>query len=469
MTQLWPDSFFPKDLSTFIGNSNIVESARKWGEQWEQGKPQKPLLFFGPTGTGKTCLAILLAKYFGWLLFEMNASDSRTKDVIERVAGAASQGSSFSGKKRLILLDEVDGLQGNADRGGVAAINRVIKQSKNPVILTANELYGNQKMTSFRSLCQLMQFKKINYLSIAKRLRELLESENLEFEPEAVKLLAQNSAGDFRSALLDAQTLAISGKIDLLSVRGLGYRERQQDVFKTLGAIFKSGTVEEIRKARFKSDIDSQMLFNWVEENIARHFTEGNDNAAAFERLSRADVFNGRIMRRQHYGFLRYSSELMTSGVSLSREHDYHGWVQYQFPSLLRKLGSSKGMRNLRKQLGLKIGKKTHSSSHTVMSQDLPFLQTAFLKKDKAIALSAALDLNEEEIAFLAGTKPDTKRVKAIFEKAQELRQETISEKRKAMQGLEEQDLKEIEAKPVEETKPAKQDSKDLHKQTSLF
>ncbi len=466
MARLWPDRFFPKDFTQFLGNRDIVEAARKWGEQWEKGKKQKPLLFFGATGTGKTCLAILLAQYFDWQLFELNASDSRTKDIIERVAGAASQGSTFSGKRRLILLDEVDGLQGNADRGGVAAINRVIKQSKNPIILTANDLYGNRKMTPFRSSCQLMQFKKINYLSIAKRLKQLLEGEKIQFEPEAVKTLAQNCAGDFRSALLDLQTLALSGKIDLQAVNSLGYRERQQDIFKTLGEIFKGSTVTEIRKARFKSDLDSQMLGNWIEENISRHFTKGNDNAAAFERLSRADQFNGRIMRRQHYGFLRYSSELMSSGVALSREHDYSGWVQYQFPSLLRKLGSSKGTRNLKKELGLKIGKLTHSSSKAVISQDLPFLQTAFSKKDKAIALAAALDLNEEEIAFLCQTKPGTKRVKTILEKAQQLKQREVTEKRKALQAVEEQQLQSIEEiqEKQEEEKPPEDE-----KQARLF
>ncbi len=322
---LWPDKFFPKDLSEFLGNGDIVESVRKWGEQWGEGKQGKPLLFFGATGSGKTCLALLLAEYFDWQLFEMNASDTRTKDAVERVAGAAAQGSSFSGKKRLILLDEVDGLHGNSDRGGVAAINKIIKASKNPVILTANDVYGNQKMTAFRSSCQMIQFRKINYLSIAKRLRELLEQEKIDFDAEAVKELAQNCAGDFRSALLDVQTLSLLGKIDMAAVKSLGYRERQQDVFKTMGKILKGTSVKEIRAARFKADIDSRMLFNWIEENIPRHFTKGNDNANAFERLSKADIFNGRIMRRQHYGFLRYSSELMTCGVALSRENDYGG------------------------------------------------------------------------------------------------------------------------------------------------
>ena len=467
MSQLWPDKFFPKDLSEFLGNSDIVETVRQWGEQWAEGKQGKPLLFFGATGSGKTCLAFLLAKYFDWELFEMNASDTRTKDAVERVAGAAAQGSSFSGKKRLILLDEVDGLHGNSDRGGVAAINKIIKASKNPVILTANDVYRNQKMTAFRSSCQMMQFKKINYLSIAKRLRELLEQEKIDFDAEAVKELAQNCAGDFRSALLDVQTLSLTGKIDMGAVKSLGYRERQQDVFKTMGKILKGNSVEEIRTARFKADIDSKMLFNWIEENIPRHFTKGNDNAAAFERLSKADIFNGRIMRRQHYGFLRYSSELMTCGVALSRENDYGGWIQYQFPSLLRKLGSSKGLRNLKKGLGLKIGAEMHSSSKAVISKDLPFLQVAFQKKENAISMSAGLDLNLEEIAFLLNTKPTTKKPKTIFDAAQELRKTELVEKRK--HGFNERAIERASEKQELQEPVEKDSAEEQHSQTSLF
>ncbi len=470
MSQLWPDKFFPKDLSEFLGNSDIVETVRKWGEQWIEGKQGKPLLFFGATGSGKTCLAHLIAKYFNWQIFEMNASDTRTKDAVERVAGAAAQGNSFSGKKRLILLDEVDGLHGNSDRGGVAAINKIIKASKNPVILTANNVYGNQKMTAFRSSCQMMQFKKINYLSIAKRLRELLEQEKIKFDAEAVKELAQNCAGDFRSTLLDAQTLSLSGKLDINAVKSLGYRERQQNVFKTMGEILKGNSVEEIRTARFKADIDSRMLFNWIEENIPRHFTKGDDNAAAFERLSKADIFNGRIMRRQHYGFLRYSSELMTSGVALSRENDYGGWIQYQFPSLLRKLGSSKGLRNLKKGLGLKIGTEMHSSSKAVISQDLPFLHMIFKKKESAVALSAGLDLSLEEIAFLLGTKPATKKSKTFFDAAQELRAKELVEKRK--HGFDEREIEKI-AKRQEDLQGLEDKNNTVgeenHQQTSLF
>ncbi len=445
MTLLWTERFFPQSFDKFVGNSEVLESVKRWAAGWEKGKKQQPLLFFGPTGIGKTCLAMLVAKVHQWQLFELNASDFRTKEVIDRVAGAASQGASFSGKPRLVLLDEVDGLQGRADRGGTAAIVRILKHPLNPVILTANDIYSDQKLLPIRSACKLLHFKKINYLSIAKCLREILEEEDAEFDPEAVTALAKNCAGDFRSALLDLQTLSLCGKIDMQAVQSLGYRERQYDVFKTIEGIFRGSSVGEIRKARFQSDVGNEMLLRWIEENIPRHFTQGKDTVAAFERLSRADVFNGRIMNRQHYGFLRYSSELMTAGVALSRQNEYHGWIHYQFPSLLRKLSSSKSARSLRTQLGKKLGKQLHSSSRAVVYSDLPYLQMLFKDKILAARLSAQFDLDEGEIAFLLASKPETKKVKKIFEEARQLRQKELSAKRKPLQPLEENSLKQFE------------------------
>ena len=465
MSELWTERFFPKNFAEFIGNSEAVDRVRLWAEKWNDGKPQKPLLLFGSPGTGKTCLAILVAKFFGWQFFELNASDFRTKDVIERIAGAASQGASFDGKPRLVLLDEVDGLQGNADRGGAAAISGILKEARNPVILTANSIYGDQKMLPLRGACEMLQFRKINYLGIAKRLQEILAEERVEFDPEAVKHLARNCAGDMRSALLDLQTLSLGGKIGMDAVQSLGYRERQHDIFKTIEAVFKGNTLEEIRLARAQSEVDDEMLALWIDENIPRHFTEGNDTANAFGWLSRADVFLGRIQRRQHYGFLRYSGELMTAGVALSREHDYHGWMHYQFPGLLRKMSGSKGARNLRKGLGRKIGSQMHTSSSAFAAEDLPFLKMVFENRERAKSLSAQFDLSEEEIGFLLGAKPDSKKVSSIFEAAEELRKKGAVARRKPLAPLETLPAPESEQSELQAPESGQKDEN----QTKLF
>lgn len=471
MSTLWTDRYFPHNFDEFIGNVEALEFAKKWASEWDKGKASRPLLFYGPTGTGKTCLAILIAKQFGWDLFELNAGDFRNKEVIERLVGVASQGASFSGKKRLILLDEVDGLQAE-DKGGAAAIVKILKESCNPLILTANDIYARQQLTPIRENCKMLQFKRINYLSIASRLREILEKEGIPFDNESLKELARNCKGDFRSALLDTQTLAFSGKIDAESVKALGYRERQENIFKVLDVIFKAKTVEEVRKARFQSEVSDDLLFRWVEENIPNAYGNAEDIANAFDVLSRADIFEGRIYNRQHYGFRRYSSELFSCGVAMAKHEQPHGWLRLQFPQILKRLSSTSSSRSLKKGLAGKIGGRMHSSSRAVIAEDLPFMKMLFQDKEQAAKLSAEFGLDEKEIAFLLDAKPDSKKVIGILEKAQQLRQLEIAAKRKPLQAVDENTLKKFEEAEVPgetQEQPVHEGSEEQQNQTKLF
>ncbi|MFH1586432.1 MAG: replication factor C large subunit [Candidatus Diapherotrites archaeon] len=450
MADLWTDKYSPKTPEEFVGNSEILAKALDWANGWGQGKKQSPLLLWGQTGSGKTLLAYLIAKLQDWEMFELNASDFRSKDIIERIAGAAAANASFSGKKRLVLIDELDGLHGTKDRGGAGAIASVIRQAQNPMILTANDIYSNRNISSLRFACTTLEFKKINYLSIAKRLREILDGENAKYDPEAVKELAKNSGGDFRSALLDLQTLAMEDEIGMKEVQSMGGRERSEKIFTVMKYVFKGKDLGEIRKARMASDLSNDLLQRWVEENIPRQYS-GADMAKAFDRFSRSDIFNGRIRRMQYWGFLRYSSELMTSGIAFSRENDYSSFVPYQFPTLLSKLSKSRPIRELKKGLGRKVGKQIHSSARDVMAHDLPFMQMLFEQKELAPRIAAQFDLNEKEVAFLMNTKPETKKVQKVIEEAAELRTQNITEKRSIFRENFSSKEK-IEEKPEEES-----------------
>ncbi len=424
MSYLLTDKYFPKNYGEFIGNVEVVEFAKKWASLWNENKKQKPLCFFGQSGSGKTCLAYLIAKQNNWEIFEMNASNFRTKDDIEKIAGMAAGNSSLFGKKRLILLDEVDGLQ-SQDRGGAGAIFSLIKETTNPVILTANEIYSDRKLVPLRTIAELKEFKKINYLSIAKRLREIGELEGYEFDADAIKELAKNSGGDFRSALLDMQSL--SPKIGMKDVLELGPRARGEKIFNVMAKIFKGHDAKEIQEMAFNSEVSGELLFRWVEENIPRQF-EGEDISNAFNILSRADIFNGRIWRRQHYGFLKYSSALSTWGVGLSRSKDYSGWRPFQFPSLLSSLSATTSKRELKKKVGEKIGHKMHTSKRHGL-QDIPFIQTMLENKENAPALVSFFEFDDKELAFLMNTKSDTKKVKNIIEESKEFKKQVILSK----------------------------------------
>ena len=228
-----------------------------------------------------------------------------------------------------------------------------------------------------------------------------------------------------RSAILDMETLAFSGSISMADVKSLSYRERQQKVFAVMNSIFKGTDFSAVREMRTKSDLSNDMLFNWVEENIPRQYREAGDVALAFDRLSRADVFNGRIYSRQHWGFLRYSTELAAEGVALSKGKPSHDFVMYQFPGLLSMLSKTSGLRAMKKGLGLKIGKITHTSSRKFISADLPFMKMVFRQdRPAAVGLSAHFGLEEKEVAFLLDAGPETKKVQSILLEAEALREQ---------------------------------------------
>jgi len=413
MAQLFTEKYFPKDFEEFIGNIEIVQRAIVWANEWKEdklqgGKHQKPLFFYGSPGIGKTALAYVLAKQMGWQLFEMNASDLRDKESIEKIAGAATSNSSLFGGKRLILLDEVDGLQAQ-DRGGVGAIVSIIKEANNPVILTANDIYADKKIAPLRTATELLEFKKINYLSIAKRLREICALENIVYEDEAIKELAKNCSGDFRSALLD--TASLSPKITLDNVRALSFRERKEKIFPVMAKIFKGHSLKEIRAVVDSADVSYETLSLWVEENIPRQY-DSLDAANAFDTFSRSDVFNGRIMNRQHWGFLKYSIPLSTVGVSLSRRKDYAFFQPFAFPSILSSLSASSSKREMRKNIASKIGGKIHCSRKDAI-KELPFFSMLMNNERYSKSFTYYFDFEESELAFLLGKKSDDKPTKS--------------------------------------------------------
>ncbi len=475
-TQLWTQKYFPTRFEEFVGNGELVKEVSNWALEWSKNRPQKPLLLFGPSGVGKTALAELTAKIMAWHLFESNASDFRSKDVVERVVGAASANASFTGSYRLVLLDEIDMIQKREDRGGMSAVLSILKEAKNPVILTANDIYENTQMAEIRNFCKKLEFKKPNYLSVARFLREVCEKEGVDFDQESIQLLAKNASGDIRSALLDLQTISSDSKKVMLSdIESIGVREREERVFSTVQKIFRSRTLADAGRARGATDADPDFLFRWIEENLPLEFKDPIERANAFSRLSRSDIFDGRIRIRQHYGFLRYRMELMTSGVGLCHEQPNHEFIMYKFPGLLRMLSASSGERNLKKSLAGKIGKKTHSSATEVLRSDLAYWFAFFESKPMAIRLAAEFNLSEEEIAFLVSAEPKAKKVQEIVEKARELSAFALLQKRKGVAsplGLSTEPIDE-DSFSKKTKKSADEDSRtenaEPHRQTKLF
>src|SRR3990172_13161710 len=138
MTSLdWTKKSRPQTLSQVIGHNKALEELRQWAQSWQKGEPKdRAVVVYGRAGIGKTTVAHALGHDMGWEVIELNASDQRTADIIEKVVGSASQMSTLegAGQKRLVIMDEADNIHGTADRGGEKAIVELIKKTNQPII-----------------------------------------------------------------------------------------------------------------------------------------------------------------------------------------------------------------------------------------------------------------------------------------------------------------------------------------------
>ena len=210
--ELLTEKYKPKRLKDLIGNRNVVQKLKEWLREWENNNLNSPksiktktpaALISGPPGIGKTTAARLVGQKFGYLVTETNSSDSRSKALISPLVAGSSISNSIDFhaniQKTLIIMDEVDGMAGG-DKGGVAALVSMIKSSKVPIICICNDRQS-PKLKTLAKHCLELKFSKPNKLQIAKRLKEILKSEGMEVESNAIEVVVESCANDIRQIL----------------------------------------------------------------------------------------------------------------------------------------------------------------------------------------------------------------------------------------------------------------------------
>jgi replication factor C large subunit len=404
---LWSDKYRPKNLEQFSGNGEVVEEVKRWAMDWERNKAGKPILLSGSPGVGKSSLAYALAGSMNWPVVEMNASDLRDEESVRRIVGEASASNTLFGGRRLVLIDEVDGLQ-RADRGGSKAIIELLKVAAQPVILTANDVW-KPSMATLKSYCNLLPMRKVSSRTIASLLKKIAENEGLKVSEEILTNIANNSSGDLRAAINDVQALGDGGVAGVI-----GYRDREKNIFESVRAVLKANNYKEANEVLWGVD-DRGMFVRWIEENIPLEYEKPEEIDEAFERLSRADVFEGRIIRRQYWGFMRYSNVLVTAGVALAKEEPYHKFVMYQFPRIINALSRSRGERAMNREIGMKIGRKCHVSSKDAVELFMPLIKLFCKESKNAETVQDYFEFEDEEMEYIIGGKkaaPKTRRKK---------------------------------------------------------
>lgn len=419
MYNAWTVKHKPRTLSEIVGNEESIRILTSWINSWSEAVPKKRAAFlYGPPGVGKTVAVEALANDLKMELVEKNASDSRTAEAVQRFAGLASQYGTLSGGKRVVLLDELDGITGTADRGGVRAVIEAIKTARFPVVLTANNAY-DPRFSTLRRYCLLVEFKKPTIFQVIKRLKKICVKEEIMAADAALKLIAERSGRDVRSAINDLQTLTQGRKqLTYEDVAWLAERDRKEVIFNVLRTIFYAKDCTEAKRAIDSASMDVDMLFQWVYENAPYQLTDPRDLVEAMEALAEADVYRGRIRATQNWKLLRYVLDFMTAGVAMSRRRTKpSGWVPFRFPERIQWLSRTKKERQMRKLIGMKIRRKMHVSSVRAVKEILPYIRVIFEDNaEMATGIAKWLDFDQDMIGYLAGSKGRAKAIVAKLE-----------------------------------------------------
>ena len=418
---LWTDKYRPKSFDYVVGNVKQKKIIQDWVEKWKNNDPQPPLLLIGPAGTGKTTT----------------------------IGESANTYSLFGNNRKLIIMDEVDGIHGTNDRGGTKALNKIIKESKQPIVMMANDFYSN-KLTTIKKNALVVKMDKIKSPSINKYLRDVvLKNEGIEADPEVLKKLAKRSSGDLRSSINTLQALVENGgELTEETLESTSQKDNTSTIFDTVTRVLKSKNPEHVKRSMFENTEDPTLVMEYIAENIPREYESNKEVKKAYEMISQADLYFGRTRSSQYYGYWKYASDFMGVGVSSSKNDTYRKYSKIITPMSFSLMGRTRGKRALRDRIASKMEEKMHISLQVAYTV-FPYFEIMFENDKLAWEISDFLELEDDEIKFFRKKKIPKKVIKEMEKIKAEMRKE---EKEEWRNSIKEGIFREIHHQSLEET-----------------
>ena len=423
---LWTSRYAPTAVNQICGNKAQVEKIQSWLKGWQTAHKYnfqkkgadgmggyRAIIIHGPPGIGKTTAAHLAAKLTGYDVLESNASDTRSKKLVEtglhEVLNNKSLLGYFAGdgkavdknkQKIVLIMDEVDGMSAG-DRGGVGALAKVCKTTDIPMILICNER-RLPKMKPFDFITMEVAFRRPTVEQVRSRIATICMREGLKLPTQVIDALIEGSNKDIRQIINMISTIKLDQKaMDFDQSKSMSKAWEKHVVLKPwdiAGKLLSGSMFHESSKATLNDKIE--LYFNdheftplMIQENYLStkpHRVTKTGKQAQLQALRLFDqaaesISDGDLVDRMIHGSQQQWSLMPTHAVFSSvRPASFIAGNLSGQTSFTKWLGNNSKQGKLSryvKELQSHMRLRSSGDRHEIRQQYLPVLWTRLIKK----------------------------------------------------------------------------------------
>ncbi|XP_006258533.2 replication factor C subunit 1 isoform X1 [Alligator mississippiensis] len=433
---LWVDKYKPTSVKTIIGQqgeqscaNKLLRWLRNWHENTSENKHAKPskfggrddgtnfkaALLSGPPGVGKTTTAALVCEALGYSYVELNASDTRSKNSLKEVVAESLNNTSIKdfcsgtspsvSTKHVLIMDEVDGMAGNEDRGGIQELIGLIKFTKIPIICMCNDR-NHPKIRSLVHYCFDLRFQRPRVEQIKGAMMSVAYKEGLKIPPPAMNEIIMAANQDIRQVLHNLSMWCAKDKSLTYDKAKADASKAKKDIklgpFDVVRKVFAAGEETAHMSLIDKSDLffhDYSLAPLFVQENYVhvKPVAAGNNLKKHLMLLSRAadsicdgDLVDTQIRRKQNWSLLP-TQAIYASVLPGELMRGYMSQFP-NFPSWLGKFSSTGKHERIIQELAMHMSLRTNTCKRTVNVEYLSYLRDAIVRPLTSLGVEGVPD-----------------------------------------------------------------------------
>ena len=366
MNQLWYEKYRPETFDDLLLPHGVAKTCKTWIENFGKKVPNTPpcLFLHGPPGIGKTSMARILFKTYGYEVMEFNASEirnaSQIRSKIEEINGRQDIQSIMCFKKRniAIIMDEIDGMS-SGDRGGMSELLDIIFPKKknvkdkekitgksfpkSPFICITNTIDKKIKTMKTKS-CDIRMYEP-DKKQLFRLALHICQSENIDCDESLLLHIIPHAQGDYRRLvnILEYLWCDVTKRENTIewvdrSIEHFDKKNKHMTCYQATEKILLQNLTHRECIAYEKKD--SSMTKMLLEENALSHIIKNRKThpkkkeyiADLYDSFSDACIFDDAVYSQQAWEMNEYSSYYKTikTNETLHRKLEPYSFHKYK-------------------------------------------------------------------------------------------------------------------------------------------